>query len=52
MNSSLRTRIRRVLNPSQTREAVHFHLSREGRPFVCDVSRCDSPALSLDELDA
>jgi hypothetical protein len=52
MTSNIRARIRRVLNPSQTREAVHFHLGREGQPFVCDVSRCDSPALTLDELDA
>ena len=29
-----------------THEDVHFHLDSEGRPFVCDVVRCESPSLS------
>jgi hypothetical protein len=52
MNPKIKARIRRALNPSHTREAVHFHLARDGRPFVCDVSRCDSPALTVDDLGA
>jgi hypothetical protein len=32
-------------------ETVHFHLDRDGRAFVCDVARCDSPALTETELD-
>jgi hypothetical protein len=31
-------------------EDVHFHLDSEGRPFVCDTPRCESPALSHSEV--
>jgi hypothetical protein len=52
MTSSVRAKISRMLNPPHPREAAHFHLRHDGRPFVCDVSRCESPALTLNELDA
>ena len=29
---------------------VHFHLDSNGRPFVCDTARCESPALSHGEV--
>lgn len=29
---------------------VHFHADAQGRPYVCDVARCDSAALSVREL--
>jgi hypothetical protein len=29
---------------------VHFHLHSDGQPFVCDVDRCESPALSAGEV--
>jgi hypothetical protein len=31
-------------------QAVHFHLSSDGRPFVCDVHACESAALTFGEL--
>jgi hypothetical protein len=34
-----------------TSEAVHFHLHHDGRPFVCDLDRCGSPALTLSEVE-
>ena len=33
-------------------EPVHFHLSSDGRAFVCDVDACDSAALTLGELQS
>jgi hypothetical protein len=42
--------IARVLPAKPTREDVHFHLDSDGRPFVCDTARCESPALSLQEV--
>lgn len=29
---------------------VHFHTDSSGRPFVCDVDRCESPSLSAGEI--
>jgi hypothetical protein len=52
MTSNLKAKISLILNPPHPRDAVHFHLRHDGRPFVCDLSRCDSPALTLNELDA
>ena len=31
-------------------EDVHFHLDSDGRPFVCDTVRCESPSLSHSEV--
>ena len=42
-----RTR-RGSVDPS--RQPVHFHLSSDGRPFVCDVHACESAALTISEL--
>ena len=33
-------------------EPVHFHLSSDGRAFVCDIDACDSVALTLGELQS
>jgi hypothetical protein len=27
-------------------ETVHFHLGNDGLPTVCDIARCESPAIS------
>jgi hypothetical protein len=35
--------------PAPNRDAVHFHLDGEGRAFVCDYQRCDSPSLTIGE---
>jgi hypothetical protein len=50
--TKLKTSIGRALRGSvdPARQAVHFHLSSDGRPFVCDVDACDSAALTLGEL--
>jgi hypothetical protein len=50
--SKLRTSIGRALRGSAdaARQPVHFHLSSDGRPFLCDVDRCESAALSLGDL--
>ena len=50
--SKLKTSIGRALRGSvdPANQAVHFHLSSDGRPFVCDVDACDSAALTLTEL--
>lgn len=42
--------IARVVSTKSERESVHFHLDSDGRPFVCDAARCESPALSHGEL--
>jgi hypothetical protein len=48
----LKTTIGRALRGSvhPANQAVHFHLSSDGRPFVCDLHACDSAALTLGEL--
>jgi hypothetical protein len=51
MTPKINARIRRMLVAPPAREAVHFHLHHDGRPFVCDFPRCDSPAFTLDDLD-
>jgi hypothetical protein len=51
-NSKLNTTIGRALRGSTdpANQAVHFHLSSDGRPFVCDVHACDSAALTFGDL--
>jgi hypothetical protein len=51
MTSRITTSIRRMLASAPTTEAVHFHLHHDGQPFVCDVDRCGSPALTLGEVE-
>jgi hypothetical protein len=50
--TTLKTSIGRLLRGSvdPARQAVHFHLSSDGRPFVCDVDACESAALTFGEL--
>jgi hypothetical protein len=47
MTASIRRAMRRVSTP--TLDPVHFHVDSDGRAFVCDFHRCDSPALTLRE---
>lgn len=51
MTSTITTTLKRMLRPQAQAAAVHFHLHRDGRPFVCDLDRCDSAALTLGEVD-
>jgi hypothetical protein len=52
--SMLKTAIGRALRGSvdPANQAVHFHLSSDGRPFVCDVDACEPAALTFGELRA
>lgn len=43
--SIVRAMFARPSNPN-----VHFHADSDGRPFVCDVDRCESPSLSPSEV--
>jgi hypothetical protein len=42
--------IARAISEKPEREDVHFHLDSDGRPFVCDAARCESPALPHGEV--
>jgi hypothetical protein len=42
--------IRRLQTPTDPHEQVHFHLYADGRPYVCDLHRCESPALRVQEI--
>ena len=42
--------IARAVSAKPKHEDVHFHLDSDGRPFVCDTARCESPALSHGEI--
>jgi hypothetical protein len=35
--------IARAVSAKPERVDVHFHLDSDGRPFVCDIARCESP---------
>ena len=48
LKTSIGQALRRSVDPAQ--QTVHFHLSSDGRPFVCDVDACESAALTLVEL--
>ncbi|MGA9857043.1 MAG: hypothetical protein WBQ18_04220 [Solirubrobacteraceae bacterium] len=51
MRTKITASIRRALQSSPAAHSdVHFHTDAAGRPFVCDVVRCDSAALSEGEL--
>jgi hypothetical protein len=50
MTRRIAASIARALRTKPTHEHVHFHLDSDGRPFVCDIDRCDSPALSPGEV--
>jgi hypothetical protein len=48
LKNSIGRALRGPIRPAA--EPVHFHLSSDGRAFVCDVDACDSAALTLGEL--
>jgi hypothetical protein len=50
MKSRIAASIARVFRTSSDRENVHFHLDSGGRAFVCDYDRCESAALTRDEV--
>ena len=51
MNFSFAASIRRALRVDPAaHESVHFHFGAGGRPYVCDVQRCDSPTLTPGEM--
>ena len=35
---------------NRSRSGVHFHLDGDGREFVCDLDRCDSPAVGVADV--
>jgi hypothetical protein len=41
----------RAMRPAPGQDPVHFHYHLDGQPFACDVARCESPAVTLDELN-
>jgi hypothetical protein len=51
MTSSLTRSIRRMLTSRPRQAPLHFHLHRDGRPYVCDFARCESPALTLVDVE-
>lgn len=46
------TAMRRSRTQTDPQEHVHFHLYADGRPYVCDLHRCESPALRVHEISA
>jgi hypothetical protein len=46
--ASIGRALRRAL-ASPAHDDVHFHLDTDGRAFVCDHHRCESPGLSVGE---
>jgi hypothetical protein len=50
MTRRIAASIARALRAKPTHDNVHFHVDSDGRPFVCDFDRCESPALSLVEV--
>ncbi len=49
MTHSDDTRTRRATRRGSTpsTDPVHFHIGADGRPYVCDFDRCDSPAVEI-----
>ena len=51
MRTKLTAPLRNVLGFERRRPSdVHFHTDAAGRPFVCDLGRCDSARLSVRDL--
>jgi hypothetical protein len=53
MTSRIATSISRVLGrvaPAPARHDVHCHFDSAGRPYVCDYARCESPGVSVGEV--
>ncbi len=40
----------RVLRGEPRQNQAHFHTGSDGRPYVCDYDRCESPSLSGPEV--
>lgn len=51
--TKMTTSIRRAFSPRPEThgEDVHLHLAHDGRPYVCDYARCDSPSLTAVEAN-
>ncbi len=41
---------RRATAQPDPQQSVHFHLEADGRAYVCDRNRRDSPSLSVEEV--
>jgi hypothetical protein len=52
MRNTITAPFRRVMRAQQqtTIHEVHFHADTQGRAFVCDHHRCESPRLDTHEL--
>jgi hypothetical protein len=50
MTRRIAATIARAVRTMPAHEDVHFHLGSDGRPFVCDFHRCESPELSPSEV--
>jgi hypothetical protein len=50
MKRRITASIVRALRASSNHENVHFHVDSGGRAFVCDYERCESAALTQDEV--
>ena len=48
--SKLKTTVGCALRADPANQAVHFHLSSDGRPFACGVHACESAALTFGDL--
>jgi hypothetical protein len=51
MTTPLTRSIRRMLRSRPRQAPLHFHLHHDGRPYVCDFARCESPALTLVDIE-
>lgn len=52
MTQRLGARIRHLFAAPSRHDSTHFHLSHDGRPYVCDFAHCDSPGLTVDEVSS
>lgn len=52
MTSAIAARVRRTLQLGRAadHDHVHFHIGANGRPFVCDLDRCESPGITADDM--
>ncbi len=48
IGTSIRRALRQPASPAP--DALHFHVGYDGRPFVCDIATCESPALTLHDV--
>ena len=50
MTRRIANTIARAIHGDSTQDHVHFHAGSDGRPYVCDYQRCDSPGLTRREV--